>query len=100
MHFYAYFPPEAAGLSSKQQLRSCRPTLQHDEAHRPVQVDVLMLPLQEGHPAGEAAQQVIDHLGPTGAQRCAEQNQRRGRSERRSPHVPLQPEAPGQTVRQ
>jgi len=67
--------------------RICGPTLQHDEAHRPVQVDVLVLPLQEGHPAGEAAQDVIDNLRPRPAHRCGEQSQRRGQPEPRCPHL-------------
>lgn len=45
-------------------LQICLRTLQHEEPDHPVQVDVLMLPLQEGCSPGEAAQDVIDHLRP------------------------------------
>lgn len=38
------------------------PTLQDDEAHQSVQVDLLVVPLQEGCCPGQAAQDVVDHL--------------------------------------
>lgn len=62
------------------------PTLQHEESDHPVQVDVLVLPLQERRSPGEAAQDVIDHLGPRSGH-CGKQRQRRGQLEPRCTHV-------------
>lgn len=66
--------------------RSSLPTLQHEEPDHPVQVDVLMLPLEEGCSPGEAAQDVIDHLGLRPGH-CGKQSQRRGQLEPRCTHV-------------
>lgn len=66
------------------------PTLQHEEPHHPVQVDVLVLPLQEGCAPGEAAQHVVDDLGPRPAH-CGKQSQRRGQMEPRCPHGVVPP---------
>lgn len=62
------------------------PTLQHEEPDHPVQVDVLVLPLQEGCSPGEAAQDVIDHLRPTPGH-CGKQSQHCGQLEPRCPHL-------------
>lgn len=62
------------------------PTLQHEEPDHPVQVDVLMLPLEEGCSPGEAAQDVIDHLGLR-PRHCGKQSQHRGQLEPRCSHV-------------
>lgn len=68
------------------QHRTCLRTLQHEEPDHPVQVDVLVLPLQEGCSPGEAAQDVIDHLRTRPAH-CGKQSQHCGQLVPRSPHL-------------
>lgn len=68
------------------QYRTCLRTLQYDEADYPVQVDMLIVPLQEGCCPGEAAQDVIDHLRPRHG-RCGKQSQHCGQLVPRYPHV-------------
>lgn len=72
-------------------------TLQDDEAQHSVQVDLLVVPLQEGCCPGQAAQDVVDHLRPR-RPHCGTQSQRRGQLAARDPHVPTRREtaqAPG-----
>ena len=66
--------------------RTCLPTLQHEEPDHPVQVDVLVLPFQEGCSPGETAQDVVDHLRPRPGH-CGKQGQHRGQLEPRCPHI-------------
>lgn len=53
-------------------------TLQHEEAHHAVQVDVLVLALQEGGALGEAPQHVVNHLRPRAAEARRRQERRQG----------------------
>ncbi|KAG7223202.1 hypothetical protein INR49_015810 [Caranx melampygus] len=65
---------------------SLSPADRHEEPDHPVQVDVLVLPLQEGCSPGEAAQDVIDHLRPRPGH-CGKQSQHCGQLEPRCPHL-------------
>lgn len=63
------------------------PTLQDDEAHQSVQVDLLIVPLQEGCCPGQAAQDVVDHLRLRRPHCGTQSHQGRGQLQPREPHV-------------
>lgn len=80
-------PPLQQLVSAVLSLFFFLPTLQHEEAHHTVQVDVLSLPLQKGCSFGEAVQDLVDHLRPR-ATHCGgqQQSQHRGRQQPDRPH--------------